>query len=514
MLGLFKKKEPVRRKYQTPRRVASNRPGYVRHMTRQAKRPRGGRRTYDVLKTNRLTSDFLAPIESADMTVRGKLRKARGLSRNLCANDPFAKKFLRLMATNVVGPHGVGFQSRAKDPGGELDRRANELIESAFRDWGKRGTASTNGLMSWLTLQTLAITSVPRDGEIFFRVIENFPNKYGFALQPLEADMVDDELNGVARNGNEIRLGVEIDEWQRPVAYYVLTNHPGDYQYSTGQRHERIPAEEMIHLYLVERVGQTRGIPWFLTSAQRMRMLSGYEEAELVAARTGASKMGFFYDGENGDTYQGDDEDEDGNIITEVSPGQLERLPHGIKFEAFDPQHPTTAFKEFHKGVLRGIAAGLGPSYNGLASDAESVSFSSIRHFTLEDRDFYMGLQSWIIEGLHDQVYPRWLRMAFLTGEISLPFTKFSKFNAPNWQPRRWEWVDPAKDTKAKREDLGLTSSPQQLCLERGRDFYEMVDEMAEAQDYARKKGVTLATANPEKQEENSAEAESSDKDD
>ncbi|NDV20831.1 phage portal protein [Pseudodesulfovibrio sp. JC047] len=488
------------------------RPVHSRSIARQARR-KPGKRTYDVLKTNRLNADFLAPVESADMTIKGKLKKARGLSRSMCANDPYAKKFLRLLMTNVIGPHGVGFQNKAKEADGQLDRLANEQIEAAYKDWCRKCNASANGLVSWLQLQNLAITSVARDGEIFIRVIENFPNKYGFALQPLEADMVDDELNGSARNGNEIRMGVEIDAWGRPVAYYVLTNHPGDYHYSTGQRHERIPAEEIIHLFLMERVGQTRGIPWLLTSAQRMRMLAGYEEAELVAARTSASKMGFFIE-TGGDEYDGDDEDGDGNLVSEVSPGQFERLPAGVTFEGFDPQHPTTAFKEFHKGTMRGAAAGLGPSYNSLASDAESVNFSSLRHFTLEDRDFYKTLQQWLVEDLHSEVYSRWLRMAFLKGVVRLPFTKFDKFNAPFFQPRGWDWVDPAKDTKAKKESLGLTHSYQQVCTEQGRDFYEMVDEMAEAQEYAKSKGVTLATANPQKEEESSVEEKESDKDD
>jgi len=513
MFGFFEKKEPSRRKHSAFRRSGPLRSFSVRPVKRQAKQSRTGKRAYDILKPNRLNSDFLAPVESADMTIKGKLKKARGLSRNLCANDPYAKKFLRLLAINVVGPHGVGLQNKAKDADGEPDRVANEEIEAAHKDWGKRGNASTNGLLSWLSMQTLATTSVARDGEIFFRKVENFPNKYGFALQPLEADMVDDELNGTSRNGNEIRMGVEIDSWGRPVAYYVLTKHPGDYYYAVGQRHERIPAEEIIHLYLIERVGQTRGVPWLLTSAQRMRMLAGYEEAELVAARTGASKMGFFIE-EEGQEYEGDDKDSNGNLISEVSPGQFERLPSGVRFEGFDPQHPTSAFKDFCKSIQHGVSAGLGPSYNTLTSDATGVNFSSLRHFTIEDRDFYKALQYWLIEGLHDEVFPCWLRMALLTGTVRLPFSKFNKFNAPHWQPRRWEWVDPSKDTKAKKEDLGLTASYQQLCTERGRDFFEMVDEMAEAQGYAKEKGVTLATANPQKEEKKSVEEEGSDKDD
>ncbi len=173
-----------------------------------------------------------------------------------------------------------------------------------------------------------------------------------------------------------------------------------------------------------------------------------------------------------GDEYQGDDEDADGNLISEVSPGQFERLPAGIQFEAFDPQHPTSAFKDFGKQNLRGVSAGLGPSYNCLASDAESVSFSSLRYLTLEDRDLWMHWQHWLLENLHARVHPRWLRMAFLMGNFPhLPFSKFSKFNAPAFQPRRWPWVQPEKEAKGKKETLGMTSSYQRLCGEQGVEF-------------------------------------------
>ena len=39
--------------------------------------------------------------------------------------------------------------------------------------------------------------------------------------------MVDDQKNGRNEsNNNEIHMGVELDEFHRPVAYYVLTEHP------------------------------------------------------------------------------------------------------------------------------------------------------------------------------------------------------------------------------------------------------------------------------------------------
>ena len=35
-------------------------------------------------------------------------------------------------------------------------------------------------------------------------------------------------------------------------------------------------------------------------------------------------------------------------------------MAQGMDIKLFDPTHPTTAFSDFHKAVLRGIASGLG----------------------------------------------------------------------------------------------------------------------------------------------------------
>jgi len=87
-------------------------------------------------------------------------------------------------------------------------------------------------------------------------------------------------------------MGVEIDDWQRPVAYW-FSSAEGDYYYA-GRRYTRIPAAEIIHAYLPFRAGAWRGVPWNATALVRLHMLDGYEDAALVNARAGANNVGFF----------------------------------------------------------------------------------------------------------------------------------------------------------------------------------------------------------------------------
>jgi len=127
----------------------------------------------------------------------------------------------------------------------------------------------------------------------------------------------------------------------------------------------------------------------------------------------------------------------------------------GTTFVQHDPQHPVTAYGDFVKACLRGIASGMGVSYNSLASDLEGVNYSSIRAGLLEEREEWKNIQTWFIETVVEPVFESWLKMALLSGALkmpngsALPAAKLEKFNAPDWKPRRWPWVDPLKDMQA-----------------------------------------------------------------
>ncbi|MBT3840841.1 MAG: phage portal protein [Verrucomicrobia bacterium] len=181
-----------------------------------------------------------------------------------------------------------------------------------------------------------------------------------------------------------------------------------------------------------------------VSAMTRLQMLGAYEEAELTAARVAASKMGFLVK-ERSEGYIGDT-DEAGNPLMEVEPGAIEELPMGTTFQSWNPDHPVGNYAGFVKSCLRGIAAGLGVSYNMLANDLEGVNYSSIRAGLLDEREYYKAVQRWFIDTVITPVFEGWLETNILNGTINLPAAKLEKFNAPDWKPRRWAWVDPLKD--------------------------------------------------------------------
>ena len=80
-------------------------------------------------------------------------------------------------------------------------------------------------------------------------------------------------------------MGVELNKFRKPVAYHVLTYHPGDYDYTTSgksPKHVRIPADRMIHLYDPNRAGQSRGEPWMTSAISAMKQLGALREAAVV----------------------------------------------------------------------------------------------------------------------------------------------------------------------------------------------------------------------------------------
>jgi capsid protein len=71
----------------------------------------------------------------------------------------------------------------------------------------------------------------------------------------------------------------------------------------------------------------------------------------------------------------------------DAEPLLIQELLPGQEFAEFNPTHPTTAYKDFMKAVLRSIARGLGMAYTTLTGDLEAVNYSSIRAGLLSERD-------------------------------------------------------------------------------------------------------------------------------
>lgn len=425
------------------------------------------------------------PVHVDDLIYQN-LRPIRARCRDAYVNNSLIKRYVGLMQRNVIGHPGIKLQMQVVDADGTTsDDKANEAIEGSFKQWSKRKHCEVTGKYSWLSIQLLWVHSLAIDGEFLARKIRG-EGAYGFQWQVLDSELLDINHNERLDNGHYIRFGIEFNAYGRPLAYYLINRdqfNPGAYLFN-GNKYDRVVADDIFHDFIPLFVGQKRGFPMPHAALYDLHQLKGYDEAALIAARIGASNMGFFTrspesvddepampSGVNGDAY------DNGDIPTDAEPGVMSELPVGVGFEAFNPDYPHSQYGEFTKSHQQRASSGLdNVSYHSLSNNLEGVSFSSIRTGTLEDREAWMLIQAHGIGGLCEETVDEWLPMSLLSGKIRvngniLPFSKLEKFSRYEFQGRRWGWVDPLKDEKAREARLKMgTTSRVRLIREAGGD--------------------------------------------
>lgn len=450
-------------------------------------------RSFKGAQGGRLFADFFSSSASADQELKQALVTLRNRSRELSRNDAYVARYLNLLNSNVVGHNGIRVNAKARDADGSLDAVANTTIEQAWRKWSKKGNCTVDGQMSLIDCQRLFIEALARDGEVLIRQITDPVSDFGYKIEFLEADHLNETKNEIYTNGNRVVMGVEIDQNRKPVAYHLYKNHPNDLGLNQNNETIRVPAEEIIHAFVRQRPEQTRGYPFVSAVMGNIKMLNGYYEAEITAARVSSAKMGFFTS-PAGDGYVGEDMQDEYTPIMSAEPATFEQLPAGMDFKAFDPAHPTTAFESFSTAILRSIASGLNISYHSLSNDLSSVNYSSLRAGSLEDRDQYRVLQKFMIEHFIEPVFRSWLKNA-MTRTINLPIQKYDKFaDGVNYIPRSWGWVDPQKEMMANIAGLqnGIVTY-QDIESNYGRDVEELFEQHEREDKLAQQYGVKTA---------------------
>lgn len=442
---------------------------------------RFNKRMYGGATFDRLTTDWLASATSQDSETYSSLRALRNRSRQLCRDNDYAKNAIRSIKNNVIG-RGIRMQAKVKlQRGDKLNENLNEQIEREWRRWCRAQRCDVAGKLSFEDIERMAMGGVAESGEIFVRLVRQ---KFGDSRVPLGLEMIEADQCMEWRNGyngdNQMRMGVEMDQWKRPVAYWFFPNHPGDFMFQMNNPAKwiRLVADEVIHLGIADRPNQTRYIPWFHSALRRLHQMEGYEESEVVSARATASLMGFLETEEPAD--EDDDGTQDGQIVDEFSPGMIRKLAAGEKFNAFNPQRPTGVFDPFMRAMLRGVAAGVGVSYETLSKDYSQSNYSSSRLALNDDRDTWRVLQHWVIRDFHRRVFAEWLDMAVLSGVIDIPdyYAKRDDYlDQIHWQPRGWSWVDPEKEVNAAKTSVRAGFETVESIIEQnGGDFEEVME--------------------------------------
>ncbi len=409
-------------------------------------------RSFSMADTGRLFADWTGSIEQFQNSLRGSMVTLNRRAADLAENDPMCRRFLNLMETNVLGPTGIQIIPTPKENGsGKIDRADARYLRDQWANWGRRATCTKSRRLTWREHDGLSWRNFLVYGNAFRRWVPDPGNPYGLACHNLDPSRLDYTLcRPKTAAQNEIRNGVEIDEWQRPLAYWFRR---ADYAGTLLTGHEVISADWIDHFFIQERADQTVGVTWFAPVGARKKMLDGYEMAAVVAARVAASKMGFFQ--RTGEGTPDWIEGVDTMPAEDVAPGVFEVLPDGFEFKDFDPSWPSMNDEAFVKSIKRSICAGLNYSYNTTAMDLESVSWSGLRSAELSDHDFCRVMQTKWGETSVSPAYLRWLRFALDFGTaLKLPPEKYTKFADHRYRGRSWQWVNPKQQQEA--HTLGL----------------------------------------------------------
>lgn len=455
------------------------------------------RRNFAAASVGRTTLDWATSVLSRDQKLWTDLRKLRSRARELADNDSSMTRFLDLCVANIIGESGITMQPKVQQlRGGGLADALNKQIASEWAQWCRRGNCTIDGMLSFDELERLVIRTAALDGECIV-IMRPADNPWGFVLQHVDVDQLDhtyfDENIGQGRSF--IRMGVEVDQFRKPLAYWLFTRHPNEYSVSPNAR-KRIPADYVIHSYLPDSAMMTRGKPWATPAMYKMNMLRGYMEAEVTSARVGACQMGIITN-EGAEEFEGEGRNADGTISMDMQPGGFMQLSAGQDFKAFSPEHPAAAFAPFVKEVKRDIASSLGVAYTSLGGDYSEINFSSARAELLNERKMWRVRQNWIIAGFHERVFKAWLSAAVLSGRITGLSVRDEDdvCSQVKWHAPGWDWVDPLKDQQANITGIqnGLITRTQVLAKQ-GRDLEETLIELAAEEELIKKYGLKLGT--------------------
>lgn len=467
-------------------------------------------RVFESAQLDLYTGNFLARSikTNADIVAGGENLRKR--SREMAKNSDDYRKYLRMCERNIVGANGFKLQPSIRLRNGRRDEYACRYIDEEYRRFSRTGCCTANRKGSMRSLDKLIIRAWRVDGEVFLRRVRGFGNTHRLAYQLLDPSACPLNYSENLPDGRRIRMGIELDEWDAPTAYYFHCK-PMDaidqwcyFDAVPSPEHgrfTRIPASEINHFYTQEFPNQLRGIPFGQSAFRGMAMLDDYCRVELIAADACSRKLGKMINEDISASYGGRESGarshQPRTVTIHQDAGSWDVLHGKWKMETYDPQHPVGNFGPFLKAVKRGIANGLDVAYNTFANDLEGVNFSSIRSGVLDERDAWMDDQEKFIEELKLPEFAVWLEMQFLRPDWRYDVREFDRLNNAVFLARRWQWVDPESDAKASILKLSLgATTPQDIAADLGNDFNENAEAIAAAGEKLSAIAGTVANVN------------------
>ena len=310
-----------------------------------------------------------ASVQSArlDISPFERLRMV-AISRELERGDALVNRFLDLAEQYSVGPNGLRLRPAS------ADAEWAKLARLEFEGWMPYADIASR--QGWSQLESLILRLMLVDGEIFIFLTESEESGRP-RVQLLETQCVATPPHLRAYEGRQIVEGVELDANGRPTAYWVaLQSAPSPYV-GFNQQWERVPAEQIIHVFEPSRPGQVRGLPIFYPVINDILDLQELQGLEMLAAKD-AAETSKVINNETGEAHQetsgiGDSlrrrvaaaaapetEEQRQAYYQQAIGGKTVVLKRGDDMKQFESQRPSVAVQQFWDYVGARAMAGAG----------------------------------------------------------------------------------------------------------------------------------------------------------
>ena len=316
-----------------------------------------------------------------------------------------------------------------------------------------------------------------------------------FKLQCLEVDELDQTQATPHQRGNRVVGGIEYNIHRRPVGYWIRQYDIEGWQLMDPVY---IEAKDVFFYKSKHRPSQIREISDMAPTITRIRDTNEFITAvaikERIAALVGLVIKKTMPSGGNGRSSwngKGGQVDYTGKKMT---PGMIMELGAGDDVEVVDPKGAATDATAFLKTQQGLIGAGQGLSYEAVSRDMNGATYSSARQNALEDENTYTE-EIELLTAFMSEVYENFVISGVLSGLFQMPgfWDHKEEFLDHTWVKTPKKWIDPAKEASADK--IALQSGQktfQDLQAEKGKDWKDAVDELAEVLEYGRKKGIDM----------------------
>ncbi len=449
----------------------------------------------------------------------------RSLSHRLSVEDVYTKRYMSTVITNVVGPKGILFSPknrRGKTAAAGLNEGVNRELVRAKKKFDKCPTVNKKGTN--IDFQEVVLRTTIEDGECFINIIvDKELNETGIAFEILDASLLDVKFNGT-NAGRRVVAGIELDKFDRAVAYWFWNKHLNSRLQKGNRKRVRINALDLdkpgvqsgiiqVHYESNDRANALRGKPWITPAMTFLARLQEYMDAELLAAQVAASAPLFITSDRldtaatlgdpmtntaqaaNIEPESGQEQrakaplrevlDFDSATILKLAPGEVPVSP--------DVRRPNSQLEATVKQYVRGASAALNVAYPTLANDNSDETFSSARMSIIIERDHFSRMQDWFSRSMLQPLYEAWLRAALLSGTVELPTKDPKDFLDIEWRGRGWTWVDPLRDAKSNAAQIQMgVRTITQTAAELGLDIDTVIAERKAEIEKFEKAGVPL----------------------